>query len=394
MLICCLLTGCAAIDDFRVNRQMDLGDKYLLEFEYDKAMLAYSKALQIEPKQVAAYKGLSDVFTAQKDIDGSINALKKGIAVAEGMSSAEKDADINRDIRGLSRKIVSQLTEMGDKAYDKANYDKAVKYYKDLVIYDPEEEDSYLKLSGAYEVMGDLEKALEVLQKAEITTTDLQEERDRLTIRYEVKKEYEELLGRLSDMINANDGQLAKEVLLTQDFLDLVAKLQEPLALQQSGDRYIVVYPNGFVYVGQMEDNMRSGSGSFYTNNSDRYVMYSGSWMNDKPNGSGKIDTVVYTNASTLSPNFYGEGYFTDGISEGQLNFSLYYQNGRRFDYIFNNTEGIPPAIRRQDGKNLIGYSINDSSYYFLMTDSSIFSVPDFEPSGYKSVFMKDITTN
>lgn len=394
LLLCCLLTGCSAIEDFRVSRQMDLGDKYLLEFEYDKAMLAYSRALALEPKQMEAYRGLSEVFTAQKDVDSSINVLKKGIAVAEDMSSGERSAEINKEIQGLNRRIVVQLTDMGDSAFEKENYEKAVKYYKDLIIYDSEEDDSYLKLSSTYEVMGDLEKALEVLRKAEISSAQLQEEADRLTIRYEVKKEYEELLGRLSAMISANDGQLAREMLLTSEFLDLVSRLQEPLILKQSQDQYIVVYPDGYVYVGQMADGMRNGYGSFYTNNSQRYVMYTGNWSNDKPNGYGNLNTVVYTNLSSQSPNFYGEGNFTDGLSEGSFNFSVFYQDGRRIDYITDNAGGIPPTVRRQDGMKMIGYSISDSSHYFLMTDDSIFAVPTFEPEGYMSFFVKNITTN
>ncbi|MDO5550606.1 MAG: tetratricopeptide repeat protein [Lachnospiraceae bacterium] len=388
-----LMTGCGAAADYRVNRQLKLGDRYLVEFEYDKAMLAYSKALMIEPKQMAAYRGLSDVFTAQKDMGRSINVLKKGLAVAEDMTLQERDDETEAQIRDLNRQIVSQLTDLGDQAFRKAKYDQAVKYYKDLIIYDSEEEDSYLKLSGAYEQMGDLKKALEVLQKAEIETSTLTRETERLEVRYEVKKEYEGLLERLGTLIRANDGQLAKEVLLTPDFLDLVAKLQEPLILQQSGDQYVAVYPDGYVYIGQMTDQKRNGYGDYYTNNQERYVVYSGEWRDDRPNGNGRIDTVVYTNLSTRSPNFYGNGYFENGISEGSFSFSLYYQNGDRYDYVFTNTGGIPPRIARRSGRNLVGYAVNDSSHYFLMTDSSIFAVPNFEREGYSSVFVNVLRT-
>ena len=393
LISCFLLTGCSAVNDFRVSRQLDLGQQYLIDLEYDKAMLAYSKALQIEPKEMEAYKGLSDVYTAQDEVDSSINVLKKGLAVAEDMSSSEKDADTNAVIRRMNTQIVTQLTDLGDEAFKKEDYDTAVKYYKDLIIYDQEEEDSYLKLSGAYEAMGDLEQALEVLNDAEVTARRLTEEIERLTVRYEIKKEYEELLARLSSMIQANDGELAKEVLLTQEFLDLVAKLEEPLIMQQSSEQYTVVYPNGYVYLGQMKDKKRDGYGNYYTNNLERYVVYAGEWLEDKPNGNGRIDTVVYTNQSTHSPNYFGTEFFTDGISEGDFNFSVYYQNGNRYDYLFSNVNGIPPRLERKNGKNLVGYSISDGSHYFLMSDSSIFAVPNFETEGYNSVFTNTLNT-
>ena len=59
LISCFLLTGCGAISDFRVNRQLDLGQQYLVDLEYDKAMLAYSKALQIEPKEMEAFRACS-----------------------------------------------------------------------------------------------------------------------------------------------------------------------------------------------------------------------------------------------------------------------------------------------------------------------------------------------
>ncbi len=394
LISCFLLTGCGAISDFRVNRQLDLGQQYLVDLEYDKAMLAYSKALQIEPKEMEAYKGLADVFTAQDEVDSSINVLKKGLAVAEDMSSSEKDADTNAAIRKMHTQIITQLTDMGDKAFKKEDYNTAVKYYKDLIVYDQEEEDSYLKLSGAYEAMGDLEQALKALNDADITARQLTEEIERLTIRYEIKKEYEELLARLSAMIQANAGELAKDVLLTQEFLDLVAKLEEPLIMRQASDQYTVVYPNGYVYLGQMTDQKRDGVGNYYTNNQARYVIYSGEWRGDKPNGTGRIDTVVYTNQSTRSPNYFGTGFFTNGISEGEFNFSVYYQNGNRYDYLFSNNSGIPPRLERKNGKNLVGYSTNDGSHYFLMSDSSIFAVPNFETEGYNSVFTNTLNTH
>lgn len=389
-----LLTGCSVVADFRVNRQLDLGEKYLIEEEYDKAMLAYSKALDIEPKEMEAYRGLSDVFTAQKDLESSVNVLKKALAVADDLSSSEKDARTNTAIRGMNTKIVTQLTDLGDEAFKNEDYSKAVKYYKDLIVYDEEEEDSYLKLSGAYEAMGDLELALEVLKNAEIEATKLAREIDRLSVRYEIMKEYEELLGRLSDLLKANDGELAKEVLLTQDFLDLVSRLEEPLVMQREGDQYAAVYPDGYVYLGQMRDEKREGYGDYYTNNRERYVVYSGQWSGDKPNGSGRIDTVVYTNSNAQSPNFFGSGTFADGISEGSFSFSVYYQNGNRYDYEFNNSGGIPPRLERRQGKNLVGYSLSDSNYYFLLADDGIFAVPNYEPEGYGSVFTNSLTTN
>ena len=55
-----LLAGCGK--KLSLQEYLDLGDKYLTESNYEKAIVAFTKAIELEPKAVKAYEGLADVY--------------------------------------------------------------------------------------------------------------------------------------------------------------------------------------------------------------------------------------------------------------------------------------------------------------------------------------------
>ena len=69
-----------------VQRNLNLGDKYLTDMDYEKAVLSYKEAITIDPKNVKAYVGLGDAYLAwadelaeEGDTEEAIKKLKKGI---------------------------------------------------------------------------------------------------------------------------------------------------------------------------------------------------------------------------------------------------------------------------------------------------------------------------
>ena len=62
------------------QEQYDLGVKYLSEGNYQEAIIAFTAAIEIDPKQPEAYIGLADVYTAQGDTDAAKKALEDGLA--------------------------------------------------------------------------------------------------------------------------------------------------------------------------------------------------------------------------------------------------------------------------------------------------------------------------
>ncbi len=78
-LILCLalqLTACAKPATWQ--EQYDLGLRYLSEGSYEEAILAFTAAIEIDPKQAEAYIGLADAYIGQGDVDRAMKVLQKG----------------------------------------------------------------------------------------------------------------------------------------------------------------------------------------------------------------------------------------------------------------------------------------------------------------------------
>ncbi len=74
--ICVLISG-RITSPF--EQQLELGYKYLQEGNYEEAILAFEKAIEIEPKNYKGYLGLSETYVAMGDYDKAYEILEKGI---------------------------------------------------------------------------------------------------------------------------------------------------------------------------------------------------------------------------------------------------------------------------------------------------------------------------
>lgn len=60
------------------QEQYDLGVHYLSEGNYEEAIIAFTAAIEIDPKQPDAYFGLADVYIAQGNVDTAREVLEEG----------------------------------------------------------------------------------------------------------------------------------------------------------------------------------------------------------------------------------------------------------------------------------------------------------------------------
>ena len=82
------LTACggAAKIDTENNlwqEQYDLGIKYLSDGNYEEAIIAFTVAIEIDPKQSAAYEGAAKAYEAMGDLEAAKAILEQGIAATE-----------------------------------------------------------------------------------------------------------------------------------------------------------------------------------------------------------------------------------------------------------------------------------------------------------------------
>lgn len=75
------------------QEQYDLGLRYLDAGKYEEAIIAFVTAIEIDPKQPAAYEKLADAYIAQGNIDEAKNILADGLAACRDDTSLQAKLD-------------------------------------------------------------------------------------------------------------------------------------------------------------------------------------------------------------------------------------------------------------------------------------------------------------
>jgi tetratricopeptide (TPR) repeat protein len=58
---------------------LNLGEKYLLEMEYEQAIVQFTKLIEIEPKNPRGYTGSAEAYVALGDTDKAVEVLERGL---------------------------------------------------------------------------------------------------------------------------------------------------------------------------------------------------------------------------------------------------------------------------------------------------------------------------
>jgi len=101
------LCGCGQ----SAEKQLELGQNYLLESDYEQAIVAFGKAIEIDPKQWDAYVGLAKAYQGIGDIDQAASIMEEGMAQVEGSEILEEDIDF---LAGLYEEQIGAASEQGD----------------------------------------------------------------------------------------------------------------------------------------------------------------------------------------------------------------------------------------------------------------------------------------
>ena len=205
----------------RLQRQLDLGTRYLEELNYEKAIAAFEAAIEIDSKNLKAYEGLVGAYAGEGDVDGIIGVYERA---CDNLEPENLDLIRQVSVDGVNG-IVSDLVADGD--YEKAlsaarslsqidesasnaavvnivesnpaalldalessdasseiadakgliligngRYEDAIDYFEDRIVSNSETTYSYLGLASAYLGNDDVLGALEILEKGIGTGAD------------------------------------------------------------------------------------------------------------------------------------------------------------------------------------------------------------------------------
>ena len=130
LLAACLLAGCGEKQESSWQDQYDLGVRYLDEGSYEEAILAFTAAIELDPKRPEAYVGRGQAYVASGETEDNLAAAQ-------------------------------------------ADYEAALELDDTLA-------EAWLGLADVYVIRGDPEKAQELLEEARDKTGDNQDVLDRL----------------------------------------------------------------------------------------------------------------------------------------------------------------------------------------------------------------------
>lgn len=107
-------------DSVRLKRQLDLGNRYLAELNYEEAIVAYEAAIEIEPMSVEAYLGLAEAYIGKGDYEAAAEALQKGYELTGDEGLKQKLDEVNKEIVRLKEEEAKRKEEERKKAAEDA----------------------------------------------------------------------------------------------------------------------------------------------------------------------------------------------------------------------------------------------------------------------------------
>lgn len=98
-------------DAVRVREQLDLGEKYLAELDYDQAIVACEIVIEIEPMNVGAYLGLADAYIGKGDYESAALALQKGYDLTKDEAIKNKLDEVNVEVEKIRLEEMARATK-------------------------------------------------------------------------------------------------------------------------------------------------------------------------------------------------------------------------------------------------------------------------------------------
>lgn len=84
-----LLTACGKSVAEQIQEQLDLGYKYLEELDYEQAIVAFTKAIELNENYTEGYLGLANVYVQCREYEKAIEILQQGYKMTQNKKITE-----------------------------------------------------------------------------------------------------------------------------------------------------------------------------------------------------------------------------------------------------------------------------------------------------------------
>ena len=84
------------------QEQYDLGVRYLEDGDYEEAIIAFTAAIEIDPKRAEAYTSLAEIYMEQGDYNKAVDILEQGVSNLNG-----EDAPVLEELLASAQRMAS-----------------------------------------------------------------------------------------------------------------------------------------------------------------------------------------------------------------------------------------------------------------------------------------------
>ena len=120
-----LSAACGKSTAEKWQEQYDLGQQYLLEENYEEAIVAFTAAIEIDPNQVDAYIGRGDAYFAWTEKEGSSEKYQSALSDYERAESLQEQSEV----------IAKKLEYLRDPFMRKDNFVPESKFSEEQISY-------------------------------------------------------------------------------------------------------------------------------------------------------------------------------------------------------------------------------------------------------------------
>ena len=289
-LACVVILGAGAMvkvnsRPYKVNRQLELGSRYLEDLDFEQAIASFQNVLKLEPGNMEALAGLGRIY--------------------ESMAEAEENEEKVQEYYGQAAEFYEQMLE------------------KDAIC-----QEAFESLERIYIEVKDLN---ELLQLAEVYPDAADGDG------VEKYEECKDILKKIADACDKVDYEQLWDAVEGEEFetlTNLYAKMGGKDTLIDVGEKKIGLYwveleerqdydVNCCIYYGDYSGNKREGFGYWIARNHFTMYFSAGEWSEDMPNGKQRVSIMEkVTQENGESALYFDETIFgaaVNGLWDGEV---------------------------------------------------------------------------
>ena len=264
IILCAALTLTVVVSCSEAERPLtvaellEVAERYLLEENYEQALVEFMRVIEVEPREPRGYTGAADALIGLGRYDEARAILEQGLSVLPG------NADTQRMLEDLHP---SDFAEEPESELEP----------------EPEPEPGPELDLGFLSVLPDLLETDEFETLQEILNSD-----------------------ELNDFINQ---------ITSFPFIQLEECGTRGIIIYGFGGGF------GKMYIGEFLDNQRSGFGTLISWGGLHIYRYDGQWANDLPNGNG-TETKIYETGPTVRTGYLVNGLWHGTVRTNRTGYS------------------------------------------------------------------------